>query len=113
MSEGTFESRVAILESRVDGIERLCMDINETQKLHWETIHGMDKKIDLILSKGSCPSPGLCIAMSPRIDSLELSRAQAVASWKTFTFMGGAMIALSASIGGLVSWVVSQVHHKP
>jgi hypothetical protein len=110
MSDGTFESRVAVLENRVGGIEKIVESIDSNYESLYQTVHGIDKKLDIMLSKGTCPNPGMCLSLSPRIDSLEISRAQAVASWKTFSFLGGAIIGLSATIGGIVSWIVSHAN---
>jgi hypothetical protein len=107
---GHLESRVAVLETRMDGLDDWMRDISDTQKVHSNTIHAIDNKLDLILSRGFCPNPGMCLQIAPRIDSLEMTRVEAKASWKTFLFLGGALAALSSIIGGLVSWGITMMH---
>jgi uncharacterized coiled-coil protein SlyX len=106
----SLEERLAVLETRMNGLDAWMREISETQAEHSSVIHSVDKKLDLVISRGACPAPGMCLKLVPRIESLEMSRAEAKASWKTFLFLGSALAALSSIIGGLVSWGITMMH---
>jgi hypothetical protein len=81
------------METRLQIVER---DVAEFRQL-LPLIHSMDKKLDIIALRKECPSPGLCLALEPRVRCLEDERNRAVGGFKTLVFVG-------TFVGSVVGW---------
>jgi hypothetical protein len=85
MNHETVETRLTILERDVDRLMQLE-----------DTIHKMDKKLDGLANRSSCPAPGMCLTLEPRVRLLEDERNKAIGGFKTLVFIG----TLVGSVGG-------------
>jgi hypothetical protein len=86
------------LETRVAMVER---DVHELRELRG-LIHVMDKKLDVLAARKECPDPNRCLALEPRLASLEATRNK---------FLGAMVVCtgLGTVAGGLVAALLQRV----
>lgn len=86
------------METRVSIVERDVMELRQMRTL----IHAMDKKLDLLAIRKECPDPGRCLALEPRVASLEATRNK---------FMGAMVVCtgLGTVAGGVIVAVLQRL----
>ena len=113
------EERLSILETRegmrVEQERARSIQIDRIS----ETIHSMDKKLDLVISN-ACPKPGMCLALETEIAKIK----ETTEGLKTISdkIAGGrilmvAMFLMLPTLGGAIVWLLTQwqnhIHTKP
>lgn len=93
------------METRVTILERDVQELRQMSVL----VHQMDKKLDIALARKECPDPGACMRLVPRVESLEMTRAETKGGGKVIAAIVGA----SATIGAALSWLFTHFQHKP
>ena len=104
----SYDVRVSLLEQDADTRRLMLVEISRKQELQSDAIDSVSRKMDLILARKHCESPGLCIPLQDKVIALEMARAEQRGGMAALS----AVAAAASVVGGMVVAIAGHFYKK-